>query len=87
MGENTGERQLAYSKYLTATVPDYELKLIREALQRGQVTGGADSGKKYQRGQVFACLIKGRGAPEKLKLNLKNKSVPFCLTYIHVGDT
>jgi len=32
MGENTGERQLAYSKYLTVTVPDYELKLIREAL-------------------------------------------------------
>ena len=40
LGSSEHERQDAWREYVFATIPDYELKLIREALQGGQVTGG-----------------------------------------------
>ena len=40
MGETKRSRQQAYGDYVLGTVPEYEITLIREALQRGQVTGG-----------------------------------------------
>ncbi len=39
LGGTEQERQTAYKKYVFGTVPEYEIKLIREALQRGQLTG------------------------------------------------
>jgi putative transposase len=38
-GNSATERQEAYAEYVLATVPEYELKLIRDSLQRGQLTG------------------------------------------------
>ena len=67
MGENAGERQQAYSKYLTETIPDYELKLIREALQRGQVTGGDRFRKEISERLGIRLSNKGPGRPRKIK--------------------
>ncbi len=39
LGENEQERQKAYAEYVLGTVSEYEIKLIRDALQRGQLTG------------------------------------------------
>jgi len=39
LGKNEQERQKAYAEYVLGTVPEYEIKLIRDALQRGQLTG------------------------------------------------
>ncbi len=39
LGDNNSERQLAYAEYVLETLPENELKLIRESLQRGQLTG------------------------------------------------
>ncbi len=41
LGENQLERQKAYAEYVLGTVPEHEIKLIRDALQRGQLTGSA----------------------------------------------
>jgi putative transposase len=39
LGDDQQERQKAYAQYVFGTVPEYEIKLIRDALQRGQLTG------------------------------------------------
>jgi putative transposase len=39
LGESESDRQKAYAEYVLGTVPEYETKLIRDALQRGQLTG------------------------------------------------
>ncbi len=39
LGDSVAERQKSYIEYVLGTVPDYEIQLIREALQRGQLTG------------------------------------------------
>ena len=67
LGASASERQQAYSEYLTETIPDYELKLIRDALQRGQVTGG-DRFRKEISGRLGIRLSnKGPGRPKKAK--------------------
>jgi putative transposase len=39
LGSNGPERQIAYKDYLVGTIPEDEMALIREALQRCQLTG------------------------------------------------
>lgn len=39
LGDTVQERQNEYRDYVLGTVDEYEIKLIREALQRGQLTG------------------------------------------------
>ena len=39
LGENNAERQVRYRKFLQTAIPDGEWGLIREAVQRGQLTG------------------------------------------------
>jgi putative transposase len=39
IGKTPKERQAAYAQYVCDTVPEGETRLIREALQRGQLTG------------------------------------------------
>jgi REP-associated tyrosine transposase len=41
LGRNRVERTDRYRAFLRAAIPDGEWSLIREALQRGQLTGGA----------------------------------------------
>lgn len=40
LGESDGARQKAYAEYVHGTVPEHEMKLLREALQRSQLMGG-----------------------------------------------
>jgi len=40
LGDTEKKRQTAYEAYVTETIPEFELKLIRGAIQRGQLTGG-----------------------------------------------
>jgi len=56
LGSNENERQAAYAAYVLGTVPDNELKLIRESLQRGQVTGSERFREEIslrKRGQIY----------------------------------
>jgi putative transposase len=39
LGENEAERRVRYRKFLRTAIPDGEWGLIREAVQRGQLTG------------------------------------------------
>ena len=39
LGTNTEERRLRYSEFLRTAIPEGEWRLIREAVQRGQLTG------------------------------------------------
>ena len=67
LGSNENARQAAYAEYVLGTVPDYELKLIRDSLQRGQLTGS-----DRFREEIFLQLgirfsNKGPGRPKKVK--------------------
>ena len=39
LGTTTDERRLRYSEFLRTAIPEGEWSLIREAVQRGQLTG------------------------------------------------
>lgn len=68
-GENTNERRKAYAEYVLATVPDYELKLIRESLQRNQVTGSERFRQEISHRLGIRLSNRGPGRPRKTKLN------------------
>ena len=72
MGDTAQERRKAYEEYVLETIPDNELKLIREALQRGQLTGGDRFRKKVEKNLVSASPTKNKVGPER-----KNRSVLF----------
>ncbi len=40
LGNSAADRRKAYQKYVFETIPEEELKLIRDSIQRNQVTGG-----------------------------------------------
>ena len=65
LGKNARERQKAYSKYVSETVPEYELKLIREAIQRGQVTGGDKFRQEVSKKLGIPISNRGPGRPRK----------------------
>ncbi len=65
LGNSISEKQQVYSDYLTETIPDYELKLIREALQRGQVTGGDRFRQEISNRLGIRMSNKGPGRPRK----------------------
>jgi len=67
LGNSLFERQQAYSRYLLDTIPEYELKLIREALQRGQVTGGDRYRQEISKRLGIRLSSKGPGRPKVLK--------------------
>jgi putative transposase len=65
LGKNARERQEMYSEYVSGTVPEYELKLIRDALQRGQVTGGEKFRHEVSRKLGIRISNRGPGRPKK----------------------
>ncbi len=65
LGENDHERQEVWSEYVYDTIPDYELKLIRDALQRGQVTGGDRFRREVSDKLGIRLSNKGPGRPQK----------------------
>ena len=67
LGDTAQERRKAYEEYVLATIPDYELKLIREALQRGQLTGGDRFRKEVEKKLGIRISNKKQGRPSKKK--------------------
>ena len=69
LGDSRQERQEVYAEYVAAAVPECEIKRIRDALQRGQLTGSerfrAETEKKF--GIRFSNKKPGR--PRKDKIN------------------
>jgi putative transposase len=71
LGDSRQERQKAYAEYVLGTVPDDELKLIREALQRGQLTGSERFRAETEKKLGIRLSNKKPGRPRK------NKTVPL----------
>jgi putative transposase len=65
LGSNKSERQKAYREYVLKTIPEEELKLIREALQRSQVTGGNRFREQLQKKHNIHLSHRGPGRPRK----------------------
>ena len=65
LGNDAIERQTAYRKFTVETIPDEELRLIRGAVQRSQLTGTDIFRKRIK--QKFGINIsdKRRGRPKK----------------------
>ena len=64
LGKNAPERERGYKKCIKDSIPEHELKVIREAVQRGQLTGSG----RFQRDICKKYGIKvsnnGRGRPK-----------------------
>lgn len=67
LGKNGPERQEAWKAYLFDTIDDYERKLIREALQCGQVTGGDKFQQEISEKLGIRLSNKRPGRPKKVK--------------------
>ena len=65
LGSNAEERQIAYKKYVLDPVPDDETKVIRNALQRGQVTGGNRFREELSSRLGMRLSTRGPGRPRK----------------------
>jgi putative transposase len=66
-GRNEKDRQAFYTQYVRDTIPDGELKLIREALQRGQLTGGERFRREVSEKLGIRISNNGPGRPKKVK--------------------
>ena len=64
-GHNRQERQAAYRQYVCDTIPEGEIKLIREALQRGQLTGDEKFRREVSQRLGIRISNKGPGRPKK----------------------
>jgi len=64
LGKNKRARQVAYAEYVRDTILEGELKLIREALQRGQLTGGERFRREDSKRLGIRISNKGPGRPK-----------------------
>lgn len=67
LGRNQDERRLEYAKYLRQAIPPGEWTLIRDALQRGQLTGTVKFVDEIERIAGLRVEHRGRGRPKKEK--------------------
>ena len=67
LGSSASERQSAYKEYLLETIPEYEIELIREALQRNQLTGSARFREEISAKLGIRISNKRPGRPRKAK--------------------
>lgn len=65
LGNTTVERAGKYKKWLCDTVPEEELKLIREATQRGQLTANKKFEKEVSKKLGRRIELRGPGRPKK----------------------
>lgn len=70
LGDSRQERQKAYAEHVLGTVPEYEIKLIREALQRGQLTGSERFRTEIEKKLGIRLSNKKPGRPRKNKINI-----------------
>ena len=67
LGNTQKERQSAYKEYVTETIPDEELQLIRGAIQRNQLTGSDRFRMQLEKKHEVQIFNRGRGRPKKAK--------------------
>jgi putative transposase len=67
LGSTTRERTEEYSVWLKETVPESEWKLIREAVQRGQLTGNRKFEREVSKKLGQRIEFRGPGRPRKEK--------------------
>lgn len=67
LGTTENARRKAYAEYTLETIPDYEIELIREKLQRGQVTGGDRFREELSKKLGIRLSNRGPGRPKKLR--------------------
>ena len=65
VGKKKQDRQAAYAQFVCDTVPEGEIKLIRDALQRGQLTGSERFRREVSRRLGIRISNKGPGRPKK----------------------
>ena len=68
LGKNGRERQEEWRAYVFGTIPDYELQLIRDALQRGQVTGSDKFRYEISKKLGLRLSNRGPGRPRKARI-------------------
>ena len=73
MGETEQQRQSRYAAFVSRGVRPSELMLIREALQRGQLTGS----ERLLMRSTASSACAWRGEAKGVRQSAKNKSVPF----------
>lgn len=67
LGKTPEERSEKYQKWLTGMIPEGEWKLIREASQRGQLTGSRNFVQEISRKLGRTIELRGQGRPKKEK--------------------
>jgi putative transposase len=67
LGNTLQERQSAYKEYVTQTIPDEELHLIRQAIQRNQLTGSDRFRMYLEKKHKVVISNRGQGRPKKAK--------------------
>ena len=86
LGLTQAQRQKQYRQFLHAAIPDGEWNLIREAVQRGQLTGNQRFIDEVEQilGKRIEHRAQGRPSKPKYEVNeagvdneLENRSVPF----------
>lgn len=65
LGKNKHEREKAYKQYIYDNIPEGEIKLIRDALQRGQLTGSEQFRQEISQRLGIRISNKGPGRPLK----------------------
>lgn len=65
LGKNKRDRQTAYKQYVCDTIPEAEITLIRNALQRGQLTGSDRFRQEVSQRLGLRISNKGPGRPRK----------------------
>jgi hypothetical protein len=67
LGNTQQERQSAHKEYVTQTIPDEELHLIRQAIQRNQLTGSDRFRMYLEKKHKVVISNRGQGRPKKAK--------------------
>ncbi|MCP3892039.1 MAG: transposase [Desulfobulbaceae bacterium] len=66
LGNTAAERQKAYIEYVSQTIPEDELKLLSESIQRNQVTGGNRFREQLEKKLKMKLSNRGPGRPRKV---------------------
>lgn len=66
LGKRAAERQEVYRDYVFQTIPEEELQLIQEAVQRNQVTGGNRFREQLEKKYAVRLSNRGPGRPRKI---------------------
>lgn len=75
LGADSGARRERYAAFVKQAVPEDETRLIRDALQRGQLTGSDRFVEEIERIAGLRIERRGQGRPKKC---LGPSAVSFC---------